>query len=489
MYINDLPNEVLFQILHETAKINEREGVTFTFGLSKPPMPAGQELKRPQRYVRGPVPPSLLRLDATSSLRRVCSKWHSWAQLYAFKDIYVRLWRGSERWCDLSLSRSKYHLYELIEYPRGEKVFRDPYLTLNRTAELFADAPAVASSVRRLYFDGLYVPETDATILSTIKLCDSLTSVSLPWTTLRHGSALDWNEVLGNHRAKPLQSLEFVSTNLSEKQLEAAVKATVQHPLRSGRVNFCNLKRLKLFGDSTFMPINDDDLKSIARTATGLEEFQITCMSTVTIEGVMAIVRSSQQTLRMLEHAPRSMDGFWHPHPGSTTDNEHLCELLTQCPRLEDLSISLPSMCAALFSNRNVRWRGDCQVRALHVCGHEGAHAERDRSAVAASLRRTLAAARALAQSQAWSILPVDLSIELFFADCIFEPHVSAVHGDFQIAETLSRGAWPAAKEISRKGPYGSTGLYEKDYEEMVFEMVDEKEFLRGVEAGWVAAG
>lgn len=295
--------------------------------------------------------------------------------------------------------------------------------------------------------------------------------------------------VIGNRRAKPLQSLEFLSTNLTEKQLQEARKVKDQSPLRSGRVNFCNLKRLKLFGDTTFLPINDDDLKSIARTATSLEEFQITCMSTVTIEGVMAIVRSSQQTLRMLEHAPRSMDGFWHPHPGSTTDNEHLCELLTRCPKLEDLSISLPSMCAELFSNSRVRWRGDCQVRALHICGHEHSHPVRNRSAITASLRKTLAAARNLSRSQARSILPVELNIELFFADCIFEPHASAVHGDFQIANSVSRGAWPGRKHVSRKGPYGSTGLYEKNHEETVFEMVDEAEYLRGVEAGWLAVG
>lgn len=109
MHINELPNEILFQILTETAKFNERDGVTFTFGLTQPPMPPGKELRRPQRYVRGPVPPALLHLDATAALREVCSKWHVWAQLYAFKDIYVRCWRGSERWCDLSLRRGKCH--------------------------------------------------------------------------------------------------------------------------------------------------------------------------------------------------------------------------------------------------------------------------------------------------------------------------------------------------------------------------------------------
>jgi len=51
----------------------------------------------------------------------------------------------------------------------------------------------------------------------------------------------------------------------------------------------------------------------------------------------------------------------------------------------------------------------------------------------------------------------------------------------------LAGGAWPPRQRgDSRKGPYGSTGLYGKEEEESVFEQVDEEEFLRGVGAGWV---
>jgi hypothetical protein len=378
----------------------------------------------------------------------------------------------------------------MIEYPKGERVYRDPYATLNRTLRLLEDLPGVASNIRRIWFDGLYVPETDASILATVKSCNNLTFASLPWTTLRHGTASEWAAVLGNSRSQPLRSLEFLSINLSQKQHEAACKVPEQRPLDYGIVNFQNLRRLKFFGDTTFLAINDADLKAIARTATSLEELQVTCISTVTIEGVMALVRSSQKTLRMLEHAPRSMDGFWHPHPGSMTDNEHLCTLLTRCPKLEDLSISLPSVCSELFEAKTrLRWRGNCQVRALHLCGHEQSNRVRDRAHIAHSLRDLLASARNLSRAQASSMFPVELNVELFFADCIFEPHVSAVHGDFQIAEEVSHGTWPNSweKSVSRKGPYGSTGLYEKNDEETVFVRIGEAEFLRGVEAGWVA--
>ncbi len=374
----------------------------------------------------------------------------------------------------------------MIEYPKGERVYRDPYATLNRTRHLVEDFPGVASNIRHIRFDGLYIADTDDTIMATVKSCNNLAFATLPWTTLRHGTASDWAAVLGNRRAQPLRSLEFLSINLSQKQHEAACEVPDQRPLDSYLVNFQNLRRLKLFGDTTFLPINDADLKAIARTATGLEELQVTCISTVTIEGVMAIVRSSQKTLRMLEHAPRSMDGFWHPHPGSLTENEHLCSLLTHCPKLEDLSISLPSVCSELFTtNTRLRWRGDCQVRALHLCGHEHSNPIRDRARIAHSLRDLLTAARNLSQAQASSMFPVELNVELFFADCIFEPHISAVHGDFQFAEEVSNGAWPWGKTVSRKGPYGSTGVYEKNDKDTAFVRISEAEFFRGVESGW----
>lgn len=84
-------------------------------------------------------------------------------------------------------------------------------------------------------------------------------------------------------------------------------------------------------------------------------------------------------------------------------------------------------------------------------------------------------------------MFPVELNVELFYADCIFEPHVSAVHGDFQLAEEVSNGAWPSPweKSVSGKGPYGNTGLYEKNDKDTAFMRIGEAEFFRGVDAGW----
>lgn len=503
MHINEFPNEILSAILEQAAKINEHNGVTFTFGLSQAPLPLQ---KTPlQRYVRGHVPPDMLKWDATASIRAVCGKWHDWALDYSLRDLYIRRWRGSERWAELSLKRGtsssmevlsrrrrrlltpvieNYGTYELIEKPSGMPVRRDPFQALSLTAKLLSKYPQIASNVRRMWLDGFYDFDRNVLIHSTLQNCMMLTSASLPWTALRHLNGQDWARLLGRGRQTTLQSLELLAVDMPKIQAMEPSNQVDLRPLESAMVNFSNLRKLKLFGDTTFMPITDQDLHAIARTATNLEEFHLTCLSTITIDGVLAIIKSSQSTLRVLEHSPRSNDGFWHPHPGSPADNEHLCEILANCPRLEDMSISLPSMCPALFANPNVRWQRDCQVRALHLCGCENAPS--GSVATVDTLKSVLQAARDLITVRRNSHIPAELTLELFFADFIFDPHLKAVHGDFQLSEFGSSGIWPTTRTLSRKGPYGSTGLYGKD-EEDVFERVDEEEFLDGARRRWVS--
>lgn len=366
----------------------------------------------------------------------------------------------------------------MIEHPRGEKVYRNPYSTLTNTHKFFAEFPQFATPVRRLWFDGLYVPETDAQIIQLLYICNNVTSLTLPWTILRNGSARDWARLLGVRRERPLRSLELLAIDLPAKQAHEVEAKEDLHPLDSVKVDFSQLKRLKLFGDTKTKPVNDDDLKAIARSATGLEEFQVTCMSTVTLNGVMAVVKAARNTLRVLEHSPRAQDGFSHPHPGVYSEDEHICDILTSCPKLEDLSISLPSMCSSLFANGRVLWKGDCQVRALHLCGHEEGTTS---SSSIEDMRDLLEQARYLIACRRAARYPANLTIELFFADLIFDPHIKSVHGDFSIAEQITESTWPAEKALSRKGPYGRSGLY-KSEEEHPFARITEDEFFHGVE-------
>lgn len=325
-----------------------------------------------------------------------------------------------------------------------------------------------------MWVHGFYTAETDRLVFESLKNCSNLISLSLPWTTIRHLDAQSWRTVLMGS-GKPLESLELQCVDPTSQQAADKDNQVDLEPLQSA--NFSQLRRLKIFGDTSFMPITDNDLFAIARTATQLEEFYLTCNSSCTIDGVMAIVKASRKTLRVLEHSPRSQDGFWHPHPGSPSDCEHLCETFRNCPKLETLSISLPSVCADLFSNENVKFAGDLQVRALHLCEHE--HGRSTQEATDA-LQKLLQQARSLIHRRAQGTLPRELYVELFFAGCIFEPGFESVHGDFSLAQISSDGYWPQNAAISGKGPYGSTGLYGKE-QEGPFQRIAEVDFLGGV--------
>lgn len=502
MHINDIPYEILSTILEEAAAINAREGVTYTYGLTQAPLPL--QKAKVSRYLRGPLCPDDLLWDATSSIRQVCSTWHNWALSYALKNVYVRRWRGSEKWADLSPRRQTYGLYELIEHPAGYAFYQDPFGLLRYTAELFTKYPTLATHVRRLWFNGFYHPHTDRMILRALRGCRNLSSISVPWTLLRHGTADEWTHLLGitSQDDIPLQSLELQAVCLAEAQENEYVNSTLTQPLLNPVVDFSHLKRLKFFGNTTFLPVCDADLFAMARTATNLEEVHIINMSTITIASVMALVKASRSTLRVLEHSPRSQDGFRHPHPGVLEPGEHICDVLTSCPRLKDVSISVPSVCSALFSNDEVRWQGECQVRALSLCGTDDAMGGRSSTNATPSRRQQqsrtadfrtaqtaklnalgslLDSARTLIASRARQRKHLD--IELFFADCIFDPRDCVVHGDLAGARVSSGDSWPAVATDSPKGPYGTTGLYGKD--EGTWEIVGEEEFRTAVDRGW----
>ncbi|KAF2674755.1 hypothetical protein BT63DRAFT_420037 [Microthyrium microscopicum] len=473
--IYSLPLEIIDQILLETVKLNEKNGVAYTFGLSQ--LPASLDKNIPtnvQKYVRGPTPIYQLKWDAVANLRQVCQYWHEWGLRYAVRDIYVKNWMGSERWLDLTADRARYPLYEMNIRPKGEKVYRNPYLTLQHTREFLEKCDGAAAHVRRIWFNGLYIPETDSEIIATIRSCKNLDIASIPWSILRHSSPQDLAALLTKDGEYPLRALELQAITLSEQQRDLFAKAPLQNPLISPLVNFSQLRKLKLFGNTNIFPINDRDLFAIAKTATNLDEFHMTCISTITMDGVMAIVRASQKTLRVLEHSPRSDDGFMHPHPGYLSNGDHICELLTSCPKLEDVSISIPNMCADLFSNKDVRWKDDCQVRARGICGEENLNSNSAQKKLAMLLEQ----ARNLISARGSGTMPTYLTLELFFAEMIFDPHLHAVHGSFE--DATIEGVWPSETTSSSKGPYGSTGLFGKEEEEE-FQQISERDFFAGL--------
>ncbi|KAI0572099.1 hypothetical protein Alg130_10633 [Pyrenophora tritici-repentis] len=466
--------EVLSQILEDVAEANTRDGATYTYGLSRAPLSMSPMIS--QRYVRGPLSPDLLRWDVSSVLRCVCWKWHNWALRYALRELYIRQWRGSERWVDLPTKRSFYPLYELIDRPTGTAVYRNPFATLQQTASICNDFSEFASIITRVWVHGFYTAETVQLVYESLKRCDNLSSLSFPWTAIRYLGYESWQKLLTG-RKNELRSLELQCVEPTFQQIADQKNWINLDPLRS--VNFSCLYRLKIFGNTSHMPITDSDIFAIADTATGLGEFYLTCNSSTTIDSVVAATTASAKTLRVLEHSPRSQNGFWHPHPGSPNGgSQHYCEMLRNLSKLNTLSISLPSICADLFSSNFGRLSGNLQVRAFHVCEHEGS---RWTLGMTEAIQKLLHQARVLIEHCSQGVAQGDLYVELFFAGYIFEPGTRSVHGDFLVAQRRSGGRWSPTAVPSSKGPYGRTGVYGAD-EGIAFQRIEEEDFLCGYE-------
>ena len=480
MQFNDLPQELISEILLLATKANQEEGESYTYGLTQAPLPLVRA--KISKYVRGPVSPESLRWDANRSIRQVCSRWHQWALSYNFEQVFERRWRGSERWAELTSRRPSYSIYELIDKPSGYAVYRDPFGSLKHTDRLLSSVPIAAGHIRRLWFNGFYTAETDQLILSIVGNCPELEYLSVPWTILRRGTAEEWVDLLNVNtgHGKPLHSLELQAVCLPCEQARTLDDDTTSSPLKDNRVSFAALKRLKIFGNTLHKPVSDTDLSAIARTATNLECLDITNISTVSVAGMLALVKASRDTLQVLEHSPRSDDGFYHPYPGTLESGEHICELLASLPQMRDLSISVPYICGDLFTNHEARWVGECQVRATDVCGcntRTGPHERSER------LRAVLDASRSLVEAR--RRIKHDLCIEVFFAGCIFQPQKRLVHGDFTLSEISSYGQWPVRAQPSTLGPYGNTGTYGK--EEGLWDAVTEEEYLNAVSRRWIA--
>lgn len=83
-----------------------------------------------------------------------------------------------------------------------------------------------------------------------------------------------------------LTSLEFLTVGLKSSQVQTEKSLTDNAVLRtSNSLDFSGLKRFKIFGDSNLMPLTDEDLFFISRTAVNLEEIHITGSTSVTIKG------------------------------------------------------------------------------------------------------------------------------------------------------------------------------------------------------------
>ena len=369
--------------------------------------------------------------------------------------------------------------------PSGIAVYRDPYLSLRKTAQLLASHPSLASCVRRIWFIGYHGAETNEMIFNILRKCTNLDYLTLPWTALRYGDAEDWASLLErNGQRHGISSLEILAIDLKASEMTKPENRVDRHPLASSKLDFSRLNRLKLFGQSSFMPLVDDDLFSISQTAVNLKEIHIIgTTDTLSFDGVAALIDPSDRTLEVLEYSPLTAGGFTRTDPAQSSHlTQHFCRRIRQCTPLCSIAVSLPSLCEDFFGEPSVAWQGEMQIRTSNICGLHPLTlktSEKAQDQVFCILDK----ARGLMTSRDKGNAKLD--IEIFIGNWIFEPRKSMVHGNLQQAGVLSDGAWPQAKYPSSKGPYGQTDLSEKN--EGLYQCVSEKEFKVGLECRLVS--
>ena len=268
----------------------------------------------------------------------------------------------------------------------------------------------LASSIRRVLFDGFYGVETSAMIFRIINHCNQLDSISIPWTLWRYGNNEAWSYLLRERDdGTALSSLELLAVDLKHTQIADRARQVDSKPWKDPQVDFGRLRRLKLSGSSNLLPIGDDDLVAISRTAR-LHELHITGTTAITTKGLVALCRSSKDTLRTLEHSPLSNDGFEHPNASAAGDGSHCCDEIIRMPHLSSLAVSLPAICEHLFSDTSIIWAGEVQIRAAGICGQPGTL--RSSTSAQRALFGITARARSLIQTRAEK--NTELNIEIF---------------------------------------------------------------------------
>ncbi|KAF8252556.1 hypothetical protein K440DRAFT_535711 [Wilcoxina mikolae CBS 423.85] len=456
----DLPFELVSEILSIAAELNanDPDTVTYSYGLTQAPRPL-QNKTYIQKYVRGRVPTDVLRWNSVDAIRQVNARWHHWALSHALKELYIRRWQGGETWMKRNFDNSPAVTHLPV-------VYQNPYKSVRCTAKLFHDYPSLAQHVRKIWFNGIYRFDTIGNVFDILENCVNVRTVTIPWTALRYGDSKDWDNVLSFPR---LTSLELLAVPL-KSQVCAMPKSHVDTTVLQRSLNFHNLRRLKIFGDSNLQPITDDDLVFMSHTATNLEEILITNVSTITARGVASLISASRNTLRLLEFIPLAKGGFEPPQSTAQEDDLHICNLLASCPRLQDLAVTLPSACPDLFTNPTIDWHETVRIRV----GSTGVD----------NLEALLESARTLLEQQRRRGND-ELDIEIAVGPYIFETKARLVHGSYKEAKIVSEMQWAPIELPSVKGPYGYTGLYGGGMKGE-WSCISESDFLEAVRSGLV---
>jgi hypothetical protein len=334
-------------------------------------------------------------------------------------------------------------------------VYRDPYRHLRKTAQLLQDFPSIASSVRSLWFNGIYIRESVRFVYAIASSCTNLRSLSAPWSTLRFLTGSEWAHLLSFPR---LTALEFNAVDMRVGQL-IPENMIDELPLLHSNVDFSGVRRLKFQGFSNVNPITDSDLLLIAQTATNLEAVTFRGTRSISFEGVQTLAAASASKIQLLDFTPEIVPETSALPAGALqlakVEQPHYCTLFTPqaMPKLTDLNITLPTLCPQFFTALPAMTPlTPLTIRTASIACSPHSSAPTSHMQKALVLKQLLEASRAYSARTG-----VRVEIRVLESDLMFVPDEGLVHGDFGQVRKTSGGRWMGLNrgETSVRGAWG----------------------------------
>jgi hypothetical protein len=292
----------------------------------------------------------------------------------------------------------------------------------------------------------------------------------------------DWQDILKTAKKtsaeRSLVSLEIrcssigAGNSVEKSSLPAHEGICIPQDVRD---NFERLQRLRLSGGAPSRTVTDHHLVDISKTATNLESIQVTGSLSVSIDGLCALMKSSQRSVRLLEY--RNFATATNVSK-SHDDIGHHCVTLSALPTLRELHVSVPSICEGPFNNHDVKWSGTCSIRFQQICNTPTCNGQQHLTVL---LKDLLSAARSLIDER--RRLREGLVLELTYGNYVFRPGQVA-RGEFLPILGTFRG------DEMRDSPVELSPSRDKMLrgQESTRVEISGSWFLRAMAEGWISA-
>ena len=270
-----------------------------------------------------------------------------------------------------------------------------------------------------------------------------------------------------------LTSIDFLAVDLKDSLVSADVNHTDNNVLPS--LDLSRITGLKIFGDSNLSPITHDDLITISRTTTSLQEnphhqfhlYHHQRPSRISL-GITHIAKAPRiQTLLRLGLPTAFLRRI-------SPTNPHFCTLVSMSQIRRPSYYSPDGLSGAVLGPSP-------STRLFVYASPEVAYVVPPPSTATSQSLLSFWSVRELLAK-----MKQGLGVEISVGKFLFDTKTRLVHGNYKSAKTVSEMGWGPLEHVPLKGRYGATGLYGDDDIEEEWSAISEEEFWEGVRRGFV---